>query len=253
MGADSVAEYVELLNHEVYKYTVTESNHGKAARRLYNIFRITGRYAEAAYMRELFDEPVGALYQLAALLRTVDDAADSPENFEADALVREVDGLIMSAIGALDGPSEAEMVGRLLHLRDAVAHHEAEEPSTRAGAERPRGSTRCWQSMPSSPARCGRSRRSASTSTRWPRPARDVRRAREACREACAEACARHAREAASPEARPLLSADIPLMVYRSRARGSPRAWPYIRRAGIGTIEPLVTRRRHRLGSAHCP
>jgi len=126
MGADSVAEYVEILEHEVHKYTVDESNHGKAARRLYNIFRLTGRYAEAAYIRELFDEPVGALYQLAALLRTLDDAADSPDSFEADALVREVDSLIMSAIGALDGPSEAQMVGRLLKVRDAVATSAAE-------------------------------------------------------------------------------------------------------------------------------
>jgi hypothetical protein len=126
LGADAVAEYVEVLNHEVHKYTVTESNHGKVARRLYNIFRITGRYAEAAYIRELFDEPVGALYQLAALLRTVDDAADSPESFQADALVREVDTLIMSAIGALDGPTEAEMVARLLRVRDAVASSAAE-------------------------------------------------------------------------------------------------------------------------------
>jgi hypothetical protein len=51
MGADSVAEYVDVLRHEVHKYTVDEPNHGKAARRLYNIFRITGRYAEAAYIR----------------------------------------------------------------------------------------------------------------------------------------------------------------------------------------------------------
>jgi hypothetical protein len=126
MGADSVAEYVEILEHEVHKYTVDEPNHGKAARRLYNIFRLTGHYAEAAYIRELFDEPVGALYQLAALLRTVDDAADSPESFQADALVREVDTLIMSAIGALDGPTEAEMVARLLRVRDAVASSAAE-------------------------------------------------------------------------------------------------------------------------------
>jgi hypothetical protein len=126
MGADSVADYVEILEHEVHKYTVDEPNHGKAARRLYNIFRLTGRYAEAAYIRELFDEPVGALYQLAALLRTLDDAADSPDSFHADALVREVDTLIMSAIGALEGPSEAEMVGRLLRIRDAVATQAAE-------------------------------------------------------------------------------------------------------------------------------
>jgi hypothetical protein len=126
MGADSVAEYVDILRHEVHKYTVDEPNHGKAARRLYNIFRLTGRYAEAAYIRELFDEPVGALYQLAALLRTVDDAADSPQSFGADALVKEVDTLIMSAIGAMEGPTEAEMVGRLLKVRDAVGRR-AEE------------------------------------------------------------------------------------------------------------------------------
>ena len=116
----------QTLEHEIHKYTVDEPNHGKAARRLYNIFRLTGRYAEAAYIRELFDEPVGALYQLAALLRTLDDAADSPGSFQADALVREVDTLIMSAIGALEGPSEAEMVRRLLHVRDAVAKQAAE-------------------------------------------------------------------------------------------------------------------------------
>ena len=45
-------------------------NYGKAARRMYNVFRLTGRYREAAYLRELFDEPVTALYQVAALLRT---------------------------------------------------------------------------------------------------------------------------------------------------------------------------------------
>ncbi len=121
MGADSVAEYVERLTEEVYKYAVKEPNYGKAARRMYNIFRLTGRYAEAAYIRELFDEPVTALYQVAALLRTLDEAADSPEAFETDAMVAQVDQLIMSAISALEGRAEAEMVGRLLHLRDAIS------------------------------------------------------------------------------------------------------------------------------------
>jgi hypothetical protein len=120
MGADAVAAYVERLTEEVYKYTVKEPNYGKAARRMYNIFRITGRYTEAAYIRELFDEPVTALYQVAALLRTLDEAADAGDAFETDAMVGQVDQLIMSAIGALDGPSEAEMVRRLLRLRDAL-------------------------------------------------------------------------------------------------------------------------------------
>lgn len=121
MGADSVADYVERLTEEVYKYTVKEPNYGKAARRMYNIFRLTGRYAEAAYIRELFDEPVTALYQVAALLRALDEAADAGDAFETDALVAQVDGLIMSAISALEGRAEAEMVRRLLRLRDAVS------------------------------------------------------------------------------------------------------------------------------------
>jgi len=120
MGADSVAEYVERLNGEVYKYTVKEQNYGKAARRLYNIFRLTGRYGEAAYIRELFDEPVTALYQVSALLRTLDEAADAHDSFRTDTMVAQVDQLIMTAIAALEGRAEAEMVERLLRLRDAI-------------------------------------------------------------------------------------------------------------------------------------
>jgi hypothetical protein len=128
MGADSVADYVERLTDEVYKYTVKEPNYGKAARRMYNIFRLTGRYPEAAYIRELFDEPTTALYQVAALLRALDEAADAGDAFETDALVVQVDGLIMSAISALEGHAETEMVRRLLRLRDAI--------SSRAGSDR---------------------------------------------------------------------------------------------------------------------
>jgi hypothetical protein len=124
MGADAVADYVERLTEEVYKYTVKSPNYGKAARRMYNIFRLTGRYAEAAYIRELFDEPTTALYQLAALLRTLDEAAEARDAFQPDALVTQVDQLIMSAIAALEGPAEGEMVQRLLQLRDALTERD---------------------------------------------------------------------------------------------------------------------------------
>jgi hypothetical protein len=120
LGADAVDDYVQALEHEVWKYTVSEPNYGKAARRLYNIFRLTGRYSDAAYLRELFDEPVTALYQVASLLRTLDDAADAGEAFEAETMVAQTDQLIMSAIGALEGRAEAEMVAHLLRLRDSL-------------------------------------------------------------------------------------------------------------------------------------
>jgi hypothetical protein len=127
LSADAVDDYVEQLEHEVWKYTVKEPNFGKAARRMYNVFRMQGRYAEAAYLRELFDEPVTALYQVAALIRTLDDAASSGEAFATETMVAEVDRLIMSAIQALDGPPEAQMVGHLLRLRDSLRQREAHD------------------------------------------------------------------------------------------------------------------------------
>jgi hypothetical protein len=122
MGADAVAEYVERLEHEVWKYAVSTPNYGKAARRLYNIFRLTGRYAEAIYVRELFDEPVTALYQVAALLETLDEASD--DGFRAETMIAQVDALIIAAIDALEGRDEVEMVRRLTRFRDAIERRE---------------------------------------------------------------------------------------------------------------------------------
>ena len=68
-------DYVDALEGEVRKYVVDHPNFGKAAKRMYNIFRLTGRYAEAAYIRELFDEPATVLYQVWSLITTLDNAA----------------------------------------------------------------------------------------------------------------------------------------------------------------------------------
>jgi hypothetical protein len=120
LSGNAVDEYVEQLEHEVWKYTVKEQNYGKAARRMYNVFRLTGRYHEASYIRELFDEPVTALYQVAALIRTLDDAAGSDGTFDPEILVAQTDQLIMSAITALEGPTESQVVRHLLNLRDSL-------------------------------------------------------------------------------------------------------------------------------------
>ena len=117
LSADAVDEYVDQLEHEVVKYTTKDPNYGKVARRLYNIFRLTGRYAEAAYLRELFDEPTTVLYQVAAQIRTLDEADRPGAEFDYETLVAQTDALIMSAIAALDGRSEAEMVRQLLEVR----------------------------------------------------------------------------------------------------------------------------------------
>lgn len=121
LSTDAVEDYVSQLEHEVWKYSVKDPNWGKVARRLYNVFRLTGRYAEAAYIRELFDEPATALYQLAALIRTLDEAASEGSPFDSEVLVAQTDQLIMSAINALEGPEEATVVSQLLRLRDELS------------------------------------------------------------------------------------------------------------------------------------
>jgi len=116
---------VEQLEHEVLKYSTKDPNFGKVARRLYNIFRLTGRYAAAAYLRELFDEPTTILYQVAALVRTIDEAAQPGAAFDRETLLAEADVLIMSAVAALEGRAEADMVRHLLRIRDTLARPDA--------------------------------------------------------------------------------------------------------------------------------
>lgn len=58
-------EYVEQLEGEIERYTADgHENYGKVAKRLYNIFRITKRAQQAAYVRALFDDPAARLYQV---------------------------------------------------------------------------------------------------------------------------------------------------------------------------------------------
>jgi hypothetical protein len=126
LSADTVDDYVAALEHEIWKYIVQHPSYGKVARRLYNVFRMNGHYAEAAFIRELFDEPITALYQVAALIQTLNDAAASGDDFDAETMTEQVDKLIMSAIQALDGPEEAVMVGHLLKLRNSIQARGAE-------------------------------------------------------------------------------------------------------------------------------
>lgn len=120
LSSDAVDEYVDTLEGEVRKYAGHKGNYGKAARRLYNIFRLTGRYAEAAYLRELFDEPATVLYQVAALVDTLDEATAEQSSIDSETLVAQTDKLIMAAVSALEGPTESTIVEHLLRLRDEV-------------------------------------------------------------------------------------------------------------------------------------
>ena len=91
------------------------------AKRLYNIFRLTGHFSEAAYIRELFDEPAALLYQVGSLLDTLDEAVNEAVSIDHDALISQVDTLIRAVVRVLEGPAEEEIVDALLKLRDDLS------------------------------------------------------------------------------------------------------------------------------------
>ncbi len=127
VSADALETYVEQLEGEVHKYLTKDPNYGKAAKRMYNIFRLTGRYEEAAYIRELFDEPTTALYQVWSLIRTIDDVISYNESISKETMVRQADELVLSVVKALEGDEETELVQSLLRLRNSLASDEPGE------------------------------------------------------------------------------------------------------------------------------
>ena len=121
---DALDEYVFQLEKEVNKYLTKDINYGKAAKRMYNVFRLTGRYEEAAYLRELFDEPTTMLYQVWSLIRTIDDSFSPGSAISMDVVLSHADELIISVITALEGDQETEIVRRLLKLRDSMTRQD---------------------------------------------------------------------------------------------------------------------------------
>ena len=112
----------------MHKYVAHEPpNYGKAAKRMYNIFRMTGRYEEAAFLRELFDEPAAMLYQVWSLIRTIDDCCNPNNPIDKKYMLRQADELILSSISALEGEEEREIVRLLLKLRDALSRQQSNQ------------------------------------------------------------------------------------------------------------------------------
>jgi hypothetical protein len=130
VSANALDEYVGQLEHEVNKYLNKDVNYGKAAKRMYNIFRLTGRYGEAAFIRELFDEPASMLYQVWSLIRTIDDCSNPTSPITAEQMLAQTDLLIVAVIKSLEGDEEAEIVRLLLRLRDAISHLQTNQKLT---------------------------------------------------------------------------------------------------------------------------
>jgi len=130
VSGNALDDYVDQLEREVNKYLTKDINYGKAAKRMYNIFRLIGKYEEAAFLRELFDEPTTLLYQVWSFIRTIDDCCNPESSINQDDILAHADNLIMSVIKALEGDQEAEVVRQLLRLRDALTRQEENKPLT---------------------------------------------------------------------------------------------------------------------------
>lgn len=120
VSGDALDNYVTSLEKEVRKYVTKNPNFGKAAKRLYNIFRLTGKYVEAAYIRELFDEPTTMLYQVWTLIRTVEESFQEDSDIDKKTVLDQADKLILAVVDTLEGERETVIVQRLLRFRSLL-------------------------------------------------------------------------------------------------------------------------------------
>ncbi len=127
---DALDDYVDRLEGEVRKYLTKSLNYGKAAKRMYNIFRLSGRHMDAAFVRELFDEPATLLYQVWSLISTLDNATQPGSSIPIDAVRAQADELVLSVIDTLEGAEETAIVRALLQLRRTLEDQDAGERRT---------------------------------------------------------------------------------------------------------------------------
>ncbi|GMU78904.1 MAG: hypothetical protein AMXMBFR46_16970 [Acidimicrobiia bacterium] len=108
--------YRNAMRGEVHHYTAEEPNYAKAAKRLYNLFRVADELEAAAYVRELFDEPAARLYQVPVLLFAADVALDPQSGIDRETVRRQLDLVATAIADATDGGQERELLGHLARL-----------------------------------------------------------------------------------------------------------------------------------------
>lgn len=121
LSPDSLREYVEELEGEVARYTFgSKPNYGKVAKRLYNIFRVLGRYEEALYLRELFDEPAARLYQVAAVLEAISRDLSDGQPMDPEVLDTQIVGMQATVQLTIGGEDRDNMLALLSQIHDSV-------------------------------------------------------------------------------------------------------------------------------------
>jgi hypothetical protein len=99
-------QYLVQMEHEIAKYALPgASDYAKVAKRLYNLCRLTGRFSEAVFIRELFDDTPAKLHQLRVRLEYATELSLD----EQTALLREI-GNFIAASPAIAGIDRAALV-----------------------------------------------------------------------------------------------------------------------------------------------
>uniref|UniRef100_S0DGG7 Uncharacterized protein n=1 Tax=termite gut metagenome TaxID=433724 RepID=S0DGG7_9ZZZZ len=124
---DALDEYVAALEGEVRKYLTYQLNYGKAAKRMYNVFRLSGRHMDAAFVRELFDEPATTLYQVWSLIGTLENATVEGSSIPIEDVQDQADALVLQVTKTLDGDAESELVAAMLRLRRTLDSQQSGE------------------------------------------------------------------------------------------------------------------------------
>lgn len=112
--------YREAMRAESHHYTAVNPSFAKAAKRLYNLFRVADELEAAAYVRELFDEPSAKLYQVPGLLDAADVALDPDSGIDRDTVLRQLDLVATAIADVTDGSVEAELIRSIDRLRETA-------------------------------------------------------------------------------------------------------------------------------------
>ncbi len=120
VAGDARDSYRAAMRGEAYHYTHVDPNFAKAAKRLYNLFRVADELEAAAYVRELFDEPTAKLYQVPGLLEAADVALDPESGIDRETVLRQLDLVATAIADVTDGLEEADLLAQLTRLRDAA-------------------------------------------------------------------------------------------------------------------------------------
>lgn len=87
---------------------------------IYDICRLRGQDEEAQYISKVFDLPAMVLYQVPPLLRAVRQPDDGTAPDRRDTVLERIDDLTRLVVLTLEGDTNADILRRLLDLREAV-------------------------------------------------------------------------------------------------------------------------------------